>query len=130
AFMELEVMGPMASLKPGGSSSLDITWGACKCSGVVSVKSHGVVAQKPEVIGDFIEAKFGVFYGGFLQEVYIDKNGKQKGYKNVMEVSPLSEVIVHQEYQKIVSYGYGIRYQLKAYGQETPGVLGELMFKK
>ncbi|MBN1290559.1 MAG: DUF4380 domain-containing protein, partial [Candidatus Latescibacteria bacterium] len=32
AFMELEVMGPMAYLKPGASSSLDITWGACKCS--------------------------------------------------------------------------------------------------
>ena len=128
ASMELEVLGPLTALSPGSSATLDVKWGACNCSGVVSVKSHGVVAQNPVINNGFIEAKFGVFYGGFLQEVYLDKNGKQKGFKNVMEVSPLGEVIIHQELEKYSSFCEGVRYQLKPYGQESSGVLGEILF--
>jgi len=129
ALMELEVMGPLTQLRPDGSSSMDITWGACICSGVKRVTSHGVVAQEPVVVGNSLQAKFGSFYGGYLQEVYLDKNGKTKGYKNVMEVSPLTEIITDVDIEKIAAYGAGIRYQIQSYAKETPGVMGELMFK-
>jgi len=89
ALMELEVMGPVTSLRPDGSSTMDVTWGACICSGVKRVTSHGVVVQEPEINGNTLQAKFGSFYGGYLQEVYLDKNGKSKCHKNVMEVPPL-----------------------------------------
>ncbi|MCE5251113.1 DUF4380 domain-containing protein [bacterium] len=129
ANMELEVMGPLTRLAPGESSALDVTWGACFCSGVVKVVSHGVVAEELHVEDGMVKGKFGVFYGGYLQVVYLDKNGKQKGYKNVQEISPLSEVIIDQEYDKVLSFGSGIRYQILPYGESVPGVLGELMFK-
>jgi len=88
-----------------------------------------VIAQEPVVVGNSLQAKFGSFYGGYLQEVYLDKNGKSKGHKNVMEVSPLTEIIIDVDIEKIASFGAGIRYQIQSYAKETPGVMGELMFK-
>jgi hypothetical protein len=129
AIMELEVMGPLTQLAPGESSFLDVTWGACYCSDVKKVLPCGVVAQEPVVEGGMIKAKFGVFYGGYLQIVYLDKNRQQKGYKNIMEISPISEVIIDQEVERISSFGAGVRYQVLPYGAKTAEVLGELMLK-
>ncbi len=129
AWMELEIMGPLVQLRPGESSSLDVTWAACRCSGVRKVTPYGVVARPPVVEGDTVKAKFGVFYGGYLKVEYIDKDGKQIGIKNFMEVSPLSEIIVNQSVEKLTSFGSGVRYHIQPYGQDTMGILGEVMIK-
>ena len=127
--MELEVLGPMTRLNPTDSSTLDVTWASCRCSGVVDVTSHGVVAQKPVVEDGIIKAKFGVFYGGYLMVEYIDKKGNRKGIKNSMEVSPLSEVIVSQRTEIFSSFSDGVRYHIQPYGQSEMGLLGEIIVK-
>lgn len=129
AMMELEVLGPMTRLNPNDSSSLDVTWAACRCTGVVDVRSHGVVAQKPVIEDGMIKAKFGVFYGGYFMIEYIDKNGNRKGLKNFMEISPLSEVVVNQEVEYFSSFSDGVRYYVQPYGQKEMGLLGEIMVK-
>ena len=129
AMMELEVLGPLTRLNPNDSSSLDVTWASCRCSGVADITSHGVVAQKPFVEDGIVKAKFGVFYGGYLMIEYIDKNGNRKGLKNFMEVSPLSEVIVNQETEYFSSFSDGVRYHIQPYGQSEMGLLGEVIVK-
>ena len=64
AMMELEVLGPMTRLAPGGSASLDVTWGSCRCSGVQGIAPGGVIAEKMKLDGDVVTGKYGVFYGG------------------------------------------------------------------
>ena len=130
AMMELEVMGPLSGLRPGESSSLDVTWGVCRCSGVKHVTPYGVVAQEPVIEGNTVRAKFGVFYGGYLMIEYIDKNGNRKGIKNSMEISPISEVIIDQDIEDIASFAAGVRYHIQPFGTETLGTLGQVMFKK
>jgi len=127
--MELEVLGPLTQLRPGESSSLDVTWGVCICSGVRRVTPYGVVAQEPVFDGTTIKAKFGVFYSGYLMVEYIDKNGKRTGIKNSMQVSPFGEVIIDQDIEKIKSYADGVRYHVQPFGQQTLGTLGQVMFK-
>ncbi|MFC1606738.1 DUF4380 domain-containing protein [Candidatus Latescibacterota bacterium] len=127
AMMELEVMGPLTQLAPGMSSSLDVTWQSCRCSGVKRVTPYGVVAEEPNVVDGIVYAKFGVFYGGYLMAEFLGKDGKRKGIKNMMEVSPLNEVIVTQSTEKFLTYADGVRYYIQPLGQKEMHVLGEIM---
>jgi hypothetical protein len=128
ANMELEVMGPLTRLNPGDSSHLNITWAACKASTVKRIIPAGVVAEDIAVQDGIITAKFGVFYGGNLQVVYLDKNKKQIGIKNLNEVSPLAEVIIQQS-KSDYSVAAGIRYQIQTYDKTKTLELGEIKFK-
>lgn len=128
SYMELEVMGPLVKLNPGQTSALDVSWASCRCSGVQKVSPGGVAAEALALKDGQITAKFGVFYGGFLQVVYLDKSGKQIGLKNVGEVSPLTEITVSTPLSEIASYAKGIRYQVQSYDKKTVCKLDELKF--
>ncbi len=128
AYMEMEVMGPLVKLNPGQTSALDISWASCRCSGVQKVTPGGVVAEPLALKDGQITGKFGVFYGGFLQAVYLDKAGKQVGMNNVGEVSPLTEISISRPVSDISSYSKGIRYQVQSYDKKTVSVVDELMF--
>ncbi len=130
ANMELEVMGPLTKLNPGESASLDVTWASCRVSAVKKVVPAGIVAEPMKVEGDLITGKFGVFYGGLLQAVYLDKNKKQVGMNNVGEVSPLTEITINRSKADFASYAAGIRYQVQSYDKKTIGVIDEVMLQK
>ncbi len=130
AMMELEVMGPITRLNPGESASLDISWASCRCSAVQRVAPGGVVAEALSVQDGAITGKFGVFYGGLLQSVYLDRNGRQVGMQNVGEVSPLTEIIVNRPLSDVSSFCEGVRYQVLTYDKNIVGVLDEVLFKK
>ena len=126
ACMELEVMGPLTRLKPGESGNLNITWGACSASAVKRVIPAGVVAEELMIKDGIIHGKFGVFYGGFLQVVYMDKNKKQVGIKNITEVSPLAEVIIEEPKSDFDTVAANVRYQIQSYDKTVTLVLGEV----
>lgn len=130
ALMELEVMGPLTPLNPGESTTLDVAWAACRCSGVKRVVPGGVVVEEMKLEGDTVTGKFGVFYGGRLQAVYLDRNKKQVGINNVGEVSPLTEIIISRSKSDFSSFSKGIRYQVESYDKRTISVLSELMLPK
>jgi hypothetical protein len=94
------------------------------------VSSGGIVAEGLAVQGDMITGKFGVFYGGLLQAVYIDRTGKQIGMQNIGEVSPLTEIIISRPLSDISSFCEGVRYQVQSYDKKVIGLLDELKFKK
>ena len=129
AMMELEVMGPLTQLAPGRSSSMDVTWGICRCSGVKKVLPVGVVVEDLTYKDNVVSGKFGVFYGGILQLVFLEKEGKQRGITNVMDVSPLTEVSIHLESRRIVPPAYYVRYQIANYDQQVIGILGTVKVK-
>ena len=45
--MEAEVLGPLRTLAPGGTSTFAIEWGACRCPGAVVAASEGVPERAP-----------------------------------------------------------------------------------
>ncbi len=130
AMMELEVMGPLTRLNPGETATMDLSWASCRCSGVTRVSSGGVVAQPLQVADGMVRAKFGVFYGGYLQAVYLDRSGRQVGLSNVGEVSPLTEITVERPLEDMSGFAAGVRYQVQSYDKQTVGVIDQLMFKK
>jgi len=129
ANMELEVLGPLTALKPGENATLELQWGVCRCSGVKRVLSHGVVAEEPVFDGERITAKFGVFSGGYLQEVYFDSSGNQKGFRNVMQISPISELIINRTIDSIEGYADIVRFQIQPFDKSEPGILGEVKIR-
>jgi len=129
AILELEVMGPLTRLAPGQSSSMNVKWGMCRCTGFKRVFSGGVVAKELEIKDDVVTARFGVFYRGFLQTVFFDKNKEQSGYKNVIGINPVTEVIIKQEIDKIPSSVHYIRYQVTDRNRELIGVMGEIKIR-
>ncbi|MHB9031347.1 MAG: hypothetical protein ACYC9O_21470, partial [Candidatus Latescibacterota bacterium] len=130
ANMELEVMGPLTKLNPGETATMDISWASCRCSALQRVSSGGVVAEGLNIQGDMISGKFGVFYGGLLQAVYLDRAGNQIGMQNVGEVSPLTEITISRPLADVASFCEGVRYQVQSYNKQVVGVLDELKFKK
>jgi hypothetical protein len=128
ANMELEVMGPLTRLNPGDSASLEVSWAVCHASSVVRVVPGGVIAEEIKIKDDIITAKFGVFYGGILQVVYLDKNKKQVGMKNLNEISPLDEINIEQSKSDYSSVAAGIRYQIQSYDKTATLTLGEIKF--
>lgn len=128
AMMELEVMGPLTRLNPGETATMDVTWASCRCSGVIRVSPGGVVAQPLQVEGGMVVGKFGVFYGGYLQAVYLDRNGKQVGMNNVGEVSPLGEIQIERPLSDMTGYCAGVRYQVQTYDKQNTAMLDQVMF--
>jgi len=129
ATIELEVMGPLTELAPGSSASIDVTWGMCRCSGVKKVVPMGVMSEEFDHKDCFITGKFGVFYGGTLQELYLQEDGKQRGYKNITRISPLEEVILHRTTEYISESITHIRFQLVASDNTVIGVIGNVKVK-
>jgi len=129
AYMELEVLGPITNLDSGESTSLDVKWGTCRCSGVKNVLPVGVIAEEFKINNDkIITAKFGAFYGGRLEEFQADENGNRKGYERIMDVSPLSEVTLRRE-PAISKDTAVIKYRLIDYDNNLIGVIGEVKVK-
>lgn len=126
ANMELEVMGPIERMSPGDTKALNVQWAACRASGVESVNEYGVVSRKPEYVDGHVKARYGTFYGGILQAVYLDKNRKQTGMRNIMDVAPLAEIYLDFVIKDIDSYADIVRYQVKVDGTGEIGVLGEI----
>jgi len=126
AYMELEVLGPLTNLNPGESSSLDVTWGVCRCSDVKRVLPIGVISEELKIDDEhIITGKFGVFYGGKLEEFQVDKDGNRKGYERFMDVSPLSEITLRRE-PAISRDTTAIRYQVIGYDNNLIGIIGEV----
>ena len=127
AMMELEVMGHLTSLAPGRSTSMDVKWGVCRCSGVKKVLPDGVVAEELVNKEGVITGKFGVFHGGTLQTMYLDKNGKKLSLKNLMDVSPLTEVVINLSSKHIITMrAQTIRFQVLSLDKKHTSVLGEV----
>lgn len=119
AIMELGVMGPIVKLNPGQTAKMDVTWATCRCSGVYDVNPGGVVVEELAVKGDRITGKFGVFFSGYLQAMYLDKNGNQIGLNNIGEISPLSEISIDMQLSDFPKAMKKVRYQVFTYDKKT-----------
>ena len=129
SYMELEVLGPLTKLAPGESSSLDVKWGVCRCSGVKRVLPFGVIVEEIKIDDEGrVTGKFGVFRTGTLEQFLLDKNGEKRGRERLMEVSPLSEVTLNSK-PNLPSDAVAIRYQLRDSDDIVIGVFGEVKVK-
>lgn len=129
ANMELEILGPLTKLDPGESTSLDVAWGVCRCSGVKKVLPTGIIVEELKIDDDnIITGKFGVFYAGKLEEFQVDKNGNRTGYERFMDVSPLNEITLRRE-PVISKDTAAIRYQVIGYDNNLIGVIGEVKIR-
>jgi len=130
AFMELEVMGPLTDLTPDERASMNVRWGVCRCSGVLEVNEAGVIVEKLKYENEKLTGKFGVFYGGLLQTVYLSETGERLSIKNLMEVSPLSEVTIAQDSKDIITWrAKTIRFQVTSFDKSTTKVIAEVDLK-
>ncbi len=127
AFMELEVMGPLTRLAPGETETLDVQWGICRCSGVAYINEAGVIAEPLTYENDTITGRFGVFYGGVLQALYLSSSGEMLSIKNLMEVSPLNEVIINQGPRDIITHrAKTIRFQIVSFDKSETRIIGDV----
>lgn len=61
-FMEMEVLSPLVHLEPGGTSSAELLWSACRCPGpILHVTALGCIGQPLTVTGARAQGAFGVF---------------------------------------------------------------------
>lgn len=102
--MEIEVLSPLYTFRPGETRSFQITWGSCRCEGmVVDVNKAGCIHQPlnttPTSDGLFLSGSFGVFSCGVLQLVWQDQQGNPLGVEVLQEVSPLESVKLEQCFQ-------------------------------
>ncbi len=97
--METEVLSPMYDFAPGGSHTITIEWGICRCPGmVVDVAEAGCAARKLGVAqnGDYmhVTGAFGVFDAGSLFLQALDAAGKIVVERMLGVVDPLTAVAV------------------------------------
>ena len=97
--MECEVLSPMRRLPPGDSTSFQIEWGACRCSGpIVAVTDAGCAGSDFQAVrkGDHVHLSgtFGVFDLGHLESVWKDKAGRELARVDMGPVSPLEAVLL------------------------------------
>lgn len=127
--VELEALGPLLKLSPGGTVSSNVKWGVCHASAVKRVVPAGVIAEELALTDGTIKGKLGVFYSGRMQALYFDQQGRQIGLKNLMEASPKAEIHVSQALTDIPSAVHRVRFQLVNDATEFIGVLGDVQLK-
>ncbi|MFC1528965.1 DUF4380 domain-containing protein, partial [Candidatus Latescibacterota bacterium] len=126
AMMELEVMGPLTRLSPDQSSTLDVKWAMCRCSGIKRLVPAGIIVEELVYKDRKATGRLGFFHSGRLKIVYYDENGDQMAYEYLTEVSPLSELVVNQGVKDLVTHAHSAKYLLESYDRELLGVLGEI----
>lgn len=93
--MEAEILGPLRSMAPGESQSLDIDWYVARCPGpIVNVTDAGCANQrlKAESIdaGIRLTGVFGLFHLGNVQLVWLDEDECGVGAETLALVNPLN----------------------------------------
>jgi len=97
--MEVEVLSPFYTFKPGDMHSFRIEWEACRCAGpVVNVTEAGCTHQPLEIERTAEELRltgsFGVFDVGSLQLVWKDGRGVPFTQAALEDVNPMQVVQV------------------------------------
>lgn len=96
--MEAEVLGPLRTLAPGGTSTFAIEWGACRCPGAVIAASEGGCLSAPlalEPVADGygrVTASGGVFFRGELWLVWEDERRRELSARSLGPADPLTVV--------------------------------------
>ena len=126
ANLEIEVLGPLTTLKPGESTSLETQWGACRCSGVVRIVPCGVIVEEPSIDPELrITGTFGVFYTAALVEVILGGDKRELAAETIADVSPRQEVRLNKNL--VLPAGADtVQYQLRDSGGNVLGILAEL----
>ena len=93
--VEAEILGPLRSMAPGETQSLDIDWYVARCPGpIVNVTDAGCANQqlKAESIdaGIRLTGVFGLFHLGNVQLVWLDENRRSVGAETLALVNPLN----------------------------------------
>ena len=126
ANMELEVLGPLTKLNPGEMKDMEVQWAVCRCSNVVDVVPLGVISEEITMDEEkTVTGKFGVFYSGYLEEYFIDKDGNKKGRTKVMDVSPLTEAQFKRN-PILPANADRLLYQIRRYDHSLVGVIAEI----
>jgi hypothetical protein len=99
--METEVLSSFRDIAPGGTSSFNIEWGACRCSGPILAASEGGCFSEPLriVAGEgraALSGVCGVFDAGTLVLTWLAAGGVELESASLGEVSPLELVYLHQ----------------------------------
>jgi len=98
-YLENEVMGPMTALAPNDSIRFVEDWFAARSFGpVLAVNNAGLITHRLSASQsrDTITAKgtYGVFYPGFVKEVFKSSNGTTLSTADSVAVSPLDSFVL------------------------------------
>ena len=93
--MEAEILGPLRSMAPGETQSLDIDWYVARCPGpIVNVTNAGCANQRLRVepidAGFRLTGVFGLFHLGSVQLVWLDGDERTVAAETLALVNPLN----------------------------------------
>jgi hypothetical protein len=102
--METEVLGPLRSIPPGGSSSMTLEWGLCRADGKVRNVNEGgaqIVPLQAQTEGDWVRltGTFGAFERGELWLHWLDDAGQVINTHHVGDCDPLTLVHLDRVFQ-------------------------------
>ncbi len=95
--METEVLSPFRVIEPGGATSFDIEWGACRCAGpVLAVSEAGCISRPLTVTAAdgqvTLAGAFGVFDVGRLELAWLAADDAISGTESLGPVTPTALV--------------------------------------
>lgn len=126
AYLNVEVMGPIADLAPGESHSFSVDWGIAHASApVLDVSDHGLVSEHLTLNNGKLTGKYGVFKAGSLMMVFRDMRGVMLKKTLPQPVSPLKPAIIDQSV-KLDTDVRLIEVQINGPDGHTLGVLDSL----
>ena len=93
SYMEVEVLSPLTTLKPGDSFSFTTDWYATHCGGPTLDCTSVGLTQKPLDLGQaqgrqVLTGAFGVFLPGTLEIIFQDDAGKELSTAASLQVDP------------------------------------------
>jgi hypothetical protein len=100
--LEVEVLGPLTTIAPGDSVTLEENWFAARSKGpVLAVTSAGLITEKLTVqqTDDTLSVKgsFGVFYQGYVKTQFCDASKNIIFTADSVQVSPTDSFFVNKK---------------------------------
>ncbi len=102
--LEVEVLGPLTTIAPGDSVTLEENWFAARSNGpVLAVNSAGLITKKLTGVqsGDSLDVNgvFGVFYQGYVKTQFCDASKTVVSTVDSVPVTPTDSFYVNKKLQ-------------------------------
>ena len=99
-YMEAELNSPLIRLDPGESYAMDTQWFPTRMGANFKTATYGGVVGKPlSANGGTLTGEFGVFFAGYLEARFYDRQGYRIGTAKAQDVTPLELVTLQQTVQ-------------------------------
>lgn len=89
-YLEVEVLGPIADIPPGGRTTFVEDWWATRLEGpVTGAGPAGAVARPLVMVQGHLRGTYGPFHSGTIEAIYFDAAGAEVRRGGVYDVTPM-----------------------------------------